>query len=153
MKSTKMILSAALVGLMTTSSAMAEDPAAIEPITLGDSRMTCDALVGEANAMQTILGGAPEGGVFGSERMVDIGTGLAAGGLVHSGAINALGGRAAGAIGFLGRAAKASAKRKEEAAAARKESALRRWYYIVGLYQGKDCDNQPATAPVTTTEE
>ncbi len=153
MTPTKMILSAALVGVMTASSAFAEDPAAIEPIALGDSRMTCDALVGEANAMQTILGGAPEGGVFGNERMVNLGTGLATEGLVRSGAAGALGGRAAGAIGFLGRAAKANAKKKEEAAAARKESALRRWYYIVGLYQGKDCDNQPATAPVTTTEQ
>lgn len=126
-------------------------PEPIQPIQLGDSAKSCEALVTEANAMQTILGGAPEGGVFGSSGAINTASGLAVDGAIRSG----LGGQAAGAIGFLGRAAGAAAKRREEAEAARKEEALKRWYYIVGLYQGRSCDKPqpaPAAAPAVVQE-
>jgi hypothetical protein len=148
MKFSTLVTSTALATMMIAGSAMAQDtPAPIEPISLGDNRLSCDALVVEAKAMQTILGGAPEGGIFGSERAMEVGTSLAMEGAIRSG----LGGRAAGAVGFLGRAAKAAGKRKAEAEAARRQSALRRWYYVVGLYQGKDCDHQPVAAPAVSS--
>ncbi|VAV98463.1 hypothetical protein MNBD_ALPHA06-766 [hydrothermal vent metagenome] len=158
MKLTTMMLSAAIALTYASTSLAADAPAPIEPMALGDNRMSCDALVAEAGNMQSVLGGAPEAGIFGNEQMVDIGSSLAMNGVIRSG----IGGRAAGAVGFLGRAAKAAGKRKAEAEAARKQVAVRRWYYVVGLYQGNDCDNQPAhtsvtvsaeAAPVTTTTE
>ncbi len=158
---------AALAITLSASSAFAGNdlPPPIEPIALGDTRLSCDALVVEAKNMQSVLGGAPQAGVFGNQRVMNVGEGLMREGIARSG----IGGQAGAALGFLGRAAKAAGKRKAEAKAARKKSALRRWYYVVGLYQGKDCDNQPVQAiapasvpapapaqeeaPVTTTSE
>jgi len=122
-------------------------PQPIQPIVLGDTRMDCDQLAAEANIMQTILGGAPEAGVFGGEMAARIGETAISQGLLHSGMASKLGGRAGGAISLLGRAAKDAGKRRAEAEAARKESAQKRWYYIVGLYQGRRCDQVPAPAP------
>jgi len=147
MKIVKLLTTSALIAVIGTAGAMADDNPPVEPISLGDNRMSCDGLVAEAKAMQAILGGAPETGVFGSERAMDVGSSLAMEGAIRSG----LGGRAAGAVGFLGRAAKAASKRKAEAELERKKMALRRWYYMVGLYQGKNCDAQPVAAPVVET--
>ncbi|MDQ7018717.1 MAG: hypothetical protein Q9M33_06085 [Robiginitomaculum sp.] len=119
-------------------------PQPVQPIVLGDTRMNCDQLATEANAMQTILGGAPEAGMFGGEMAARIGETAISQGLLHSGMAGKMGGRAGGAISLLGRAAKDSGKRRAEAEAARKESAQKRWYYIVGLYQGGRCDQAPA---------
>lgn len=146
---TSALASAAILTLVSPLAFAANDdtPLPIQPIQLGDSAKACDALVAEANSMQTILGGAPEGGVFGSQQAINTASGLAVEGALRSG----LGGQAAGAIGFLGRAAGAAAKRREEAEAARKEAALKRWYYIVGLYQGRSCD-KPQPEPVPAPE-
>jgi hypothetical protein len=123
-------------------------PQPVQPVVLGDTRMNCDQLATEATNMQTILGGAPEAGVFGGEMAARIGETAISQGLLHSGMASKLGGRAGGAISLLGRAAKDSGKRRAAAEAARKESAQKRWYYIVGLYQGGRCDQAPA--PVTS---
>lgn len=154
MKRQTTVLASAAFLLLATPLAQARGsklPEPIQPIQLGDSAKSCAALVNEANAMQTILGGAPEGGVFGSANAINTASGLAVDGAIRSG----LGGQAAGAIGFLGRAAGAAAKRREEAKAAQKESALKRWYYIVGLYQGRSCDKpqpEPAVAPAAVQQ-
>ena len=63
-------------------------------------------------------------------------TGLAMEGALRSGAADAIPG--IGAVGGLfGRAARARAEQEE----ARRQIAERRWYYLNGLYQGRDCDN------------
>ncbi|PHS25498.1 MAG: hypothetical protein COA84_07745 [Robiginitomaculum sp.] len=121
-------------------------PQPVQPIVLGDIRMDCDKLAAEASSMQTILGGAPEAGIFGGDMAARIGETAISQGLLHSGMASKLGGRAGGAISLLGRAAKDSGKRRAAAEAARKESAQKRWYYIVGLYQGGRCDQAPAPA-------
>jgi len=125
-------------------------PQPVQPIVLGDTRMDCDQLAAEANIMQTILGGAPEAGVFGGGMALKIGETALSQGILHSGMASKLGGRAGGAISLLGRAAKDSGKRRAAAEAARKESAQKRWYYIVGLYQGGRCDQAPAPTPTET---
>jgi hypothetical protein len=122
-------------------------PQPVQPIVLGDIRMDCDKLAAEASNMQTILGGAPESGVFGGEMAARIGETALSQGILHSGLTSKLGGRAGGAISLLGRAAKDSSKRRAAAEAARKESAQKRWYYIVGLYQGGRCDQAPTPTP------
>ncbi len=119
-------------------------PQPVQPIVLGDARLGCDQLASEANTMQTILGGAPEGGVFGGTMAARIGETAISQGILHSGLASKLGGRAGGAVSLLGQAAKSSGKRRAAAEAARKESAQKRWYYIVGLYQGNRCDQAPA---------
>jgi hypothetical protein len=124
-------------------------PQPVQPIVLGDTRMDCDKLAAEASNMQTILGGAPEAGIFGGDMAARIGGTALSQGLLHSGMASKLGGRAGGAISLLGRAAKDSSKRRAAAEAARKESAQKRWYYIVGLYQGNRCDQAPWPRPST----
>ncbi|PHS27770.1 MAG: hypothetical protein COA85_04755 [Robiginitomaculum sp.] len=126
-------------------------PQPVQPIVLGDTRMSCDQLATEANNMQTILGGAPEAGVFGRGMALNIGETALSQGILHGGMASKLGGRAGGAISLLGRAAKDSGKRRAAAEAARKESAQKRWYYIVGLYQGGRCDQVPAPSPAETS--
>ncbi len=125
-------------------------PEPVQPIVLGDTRMDCDKLAAEASNMQAILGGAPEAGVFGGDMAARIGETAISQGILHSGMASKLGGRAGGAISLLGRAAKDSGKRRAAEEAARKESAQKRWYYIVGLYQGGRCDQAPAPAVATS---
>ena len=50
---------------------------AIQPMQLGDNAKTCAELITEAQAMEQIIGGAPEGGLFSSEQAINASTGLA----------------------------------------------------------------------------
>lgn len=119
----------------------------IEPIGKNDLSMSCNQLADEADKMETIIGSAPAGDVFGNDKVAKIGTDLAtdvATDKARSEALKAgLGSRMAGAIGRLGGLAKSSRKKRANTNKASKQSAQERWYYIAGLYLGKACDLEP----------
>ncbi|WP_425410487.1 hypothetical protein [Hyphococcus sp.] len=119
----------------------ADDVIITQPMKMGDARMTCDQLVEEAGNMELVLGGSPAEGLMDGEQMANIGTGLA-----QQAALRAGGGVAAGAIGQVGGLLGRSSKKRKQEEAMRKAVAEKRWIYIVGLYEGRNCDQQPAAA-------
>lgn len=125
-------LSIAAVCLLASGAAAAQQS---QVILLGDSAMTCPEIVVAANEATDILGGAPEGGVFASEQAINAATGLAMQGALHSGV-----GRAIPGIGAVGGMLGRAAQRRREEEEARQVIAERRWYYLNGLYEGRDCD-------------
>ena len=143
------VVAAVLLGM--TASADAQDS---QVILMGDSAMNCREIIISANEASGILGGVPEAGLFGSEAAVNTMTSIAMEGALRSGAARAIPG--IGAVGGLfGRAA----REREEREAERRSIAERRWYYLNGLYQGRDCDavlrreaEMTASATVTPAE-
>lgn len=124
------VTAAALLGL--ASAAQAQES---QVILMGDTAMTCREIIVAANEQSEILGGVPEAGLFASEAAVNTMTSLAVEGALRSGAARAVPG--IGAVGGLfGRAA----REREEREAERRGIAERRWYYLNGLYQGRDCE-------------
>lgn len=129
----KTVLLSVAIAALAAGTASAQQS---QVILLGDTAMTCSDILISANEASEILGGAPEGGVFGSEYAVNAATSLAMQGALYSGAGRAIPGL--GAVGgMLGRAARARQEQEE----ARRQIAERRWYYLNGLYQGRDCDD------------
>lgn len=125
---------AAFAAFVTVAGADAQMQSQV--ILMGDTSMTCRDVIIAANEQSEILGGVPEAGLFGSEAAINSMTSLAMQGALRSGAADAIPG--IGAVGGLfGRAARARAEQEE----ARRQVAERRWYYLNGLYQGRDCDN------------
>lgn len=119
-------------------------------IQLGDASLTCTQIVEGAGQLAQVLGGAPEGGVFSSEQAIGAATGLAMQGALMSGA-----GRAIPGMGLLGNAMGAMARRDRERREAERLVAQQRWYYLNGLYTGRNCDQQlaeAATQEATTPE-
>jgi len=116
-------------------------------IQLGDANLTCPQIVQGAAEMAQVLGGSPEGGVFGSEEVIGAATGLAMQGAIMSGA-----GRAIPGMGMLGNAVGAMARRDRERREAERLVAQQRWYYLNGLYTGRRCDQQPAGAVAPQAE-
>lgn len=118
-------------------------------IRMGDSALTCANIVMEANAAAETLGGTPEGGLMTGEAAV----GLAQTAAVHTGMASAVPGL--GAVGGLFRKASEARKQKEEEEKALAQS---RWYYLNGLYSGRQCDQVLAAeaassaAPEAATE-
>lgn len=134
---TLMILAA--TGAMATAMPAAAQQGQI--IQLGDASLTCPQIVEGAGQLAQILGGAPEGGVFSSEQAIGAATGLAMQGALMSGA-----GRAIPGMGMLGNAMGAMARRDRERREAERLVAQQRWYYLNGLYTGRNCDQQLAEA-------
>lgn len=134
---TLMIL-AATGALATALPASAQEGQVIQ---LGDASMTCPQIVEGAGHLAQTLGGAPGGGVFGSEQAIGAATGLAMQGALMSGA-----GRAIPGMGLLGNAMGAAARRDRERREAERVVAQQRWYYLNGLYTGRNCDEQLARA-------
>lgn len=133
-----------LMILAATGVLAAAMPAAAQEgqvIQLGDSGMTCPQIVEGAAQLAQALGGAPEGGVFSSEQAIGAATGLAMQGALMSGA-----GRAIPGMGLLGNAMGAMARRDRERREAERLVAQQRWYYLNGLYTGRNCDQQLAQA-------
>ena len=129
-----MTTAAAIAAFVTVAGAEAQMQSQV--ILMGDTSMTCRDVIIAANEQSEILGGVPEAGLFGSEAAINSMTSLAMQGALRSGAADAIPG--IGAVGGLfGRAARARAEQEE----ARRQVAERRWYYLNGLYQGRDCDN------------
>lgn len=130
----KIVPVAALAALVIAAGAQAQNQSQV--ILMGDTGMSCRDVIAAANEQGDILGGVPEAGLFASEAAINSMTGLAMEGALRSGAADAIPG--IGAVGGLfGRAARARAEQEE----ARRQIAERRWYYLNGLYQGRDCDN------------
>lgn len=133
--------------ILTATGALAmAAPAAAQQgqvIQLGDSGMTCPQIVDGASQLAQVLGGAPEGGVFNSEQAINAATSVAMQGALMSGA-----GRAIPGMGLLGNAMGAMARRDRERREAEALVARQRWYYLNGLYTGRNCDQQPAQAAV-----
>ena len=116
-----------------------ELPTLTQPMKMGDARMTCEQIVSESGMMEKILGGSPASGLMDGEQLANVGTSLAMQGAVYAGA-----GRAAGAIGQVGGLLGRSSKKKKEEEALQKAIAEKRWIYMVGLYQGRNCDSVTA---------
>jgi hypothetical protein len=134
-------ISLALIGIAGTAQAQSQ------VIQMGDSALTCPQIVHEASQLADAMGGAPEGGFFSSEQAIQAATGYAAQGALMSGAARAVPG-----IGMLGNALAGAARRDRERREAEAVVARQRWYYLNGLYSGRDCDRilaAAATAPVT----
>lgn len=133
-----------LMILAATGAVVTAMPAAAQQgqiIQLGDTNMTCPQIVEGAGQLAQVLGGAPEGGVFNSEQAIGAATGLAMQGALMSGA-----GRAIPGMGLLGNAMGAMARRDRERREAERLVAQQRWYYLNGLYTGRNCDQQLAEA-------
>ena len=135
----KSILTTAALAMALSSAAMADDKIAIQPMKMGDVRMSCDDLIAEASAMEAVIGGSPAGGLMEDGQAVAMGTSAAQQLAFQAGA-----GRAGGAIGAVGGLLGKRAKAKAEEEAAQKALAEKRWIYVVGLYQGRNCDATPA---------
>lgn len=133
-----------LMILAATGVLSAAMPAAAQEgqiIQLGDASLTCPQIVAGAAQLAQALGGAPEGGVFSSEQAISAATSVAMQGALMSGA-----GRAIPGMGLLGNAMGAMARRDRERREAERLVAQQRWYYLNGLYTGRNCDQQLAQA-------
>jgi hypothetical protein len=141
-----------LMILAATGMLAAATPAAAQEgqiIQLGDAGLTCPQIVEGAGQLAQTLGGAPEGGVFTSEQAISAATSVAMQGAIMSGA-----GRMIPGMGLLGNAMGAMARRDRERREAERLVAQQRWYYLNGLYTGRNCDQQLAqTAVQSATPE
>ena len=141
-----------LMILAATGMLAAATPAAAQEgqiIQLGDAGLTCPQIVEGAGQLAQTLGGAPEGGVFTSEQAISAATSVAMQGAIMSGA-----GRVIPGMGLLGNAMGAMARRDRERREAERLVAQQRWYYLNGLYTGRNCDQQLAqTAVQSATRE
>lgn len=115
-----MILAAAAVAIGAAAQA-ADTVKLTQVMTANDAAMSCDELVSEAGAMEGILGGSPHAGLLAGNT-----TAIAQRTAVMGGA-----GRAAGVIGAVG-GAKTSKKKL-------RMIAEKRWIYLTGLYEGRNC--------------
>lgn len=136
------IFTPALAGFaMMSAAAMAADdnmPELTQPMKLGDQAMSCPSIVNEVASLELRLGGNPAQSMMDGEQMAGIGTGLAQRAAISAGA----GGAAVGAIGKVGGLLGRSSKKKKEHEAQQRAIAEKRWLYMVGLYQGKSCDEK-----------
>lgn len=128
---------AALCVLMATPAA-AQDA---QVIRLGDESLSCEAIVAQADEAVAIMGAAPAGGVLGSSAAVNAATSAAVQTAIVSGA-----GRSIPGIGLAGNMLGAAARRREEQQAAERALAEKRWFYLNGLYQGRNCTAESAAA-------
>lgn len=138
-----------LMILAATGTLAAAGPASAQQgqiIQLGDAALTCPQIVQAAGQLAQTLGGAPEGGVFSSEQAISAATGLAMQGALMSGAGSAIPG-----MGLLGNAMGAMARRDRERREAERLVAQQRWYYLNGLYTGRNCDQVLAQPPVAAS--
>ena len=123
-----MSLGAAAPALAQESAAPPEGP--IEVIRTSDTALTCAAMADEAALLSETMGGEPGGGLFGR-----------LGGVARAGAAMLIPG--AGLV-MAGTDALTAPERDRKAAEA--TAVQHRWYYLNGLYAGRDCMNAPAGA-------
>ena len=131
------ILSAvAAISLGAVAPVLAQEAAAPEPsgpieiIRATDSALTCAAMADEAAQLSESMGGEPDGGLF--SRL---------GGVARAGAGMVIPGAGLVMAGTDALTAPERERREAEAAAVR-----HRWYYLNGLYAGRDCMNAAAAA-------
>lgn len=137
----KTAIAAAIValGLSIAPSAFAQDaPAAEAPrtpavIQASDTSLTCAAMADEAARLSGSMGGDPGGGLF--SRL---------GGVARAGAAMVIPGAGLAIAGADALTAPERERKQAEAA-----TVQHRWYYLNGLYAGRDCMNAPAAAPAS----
>ncbi len=100
------------------------------------SQMSCLEVVDALNAESEVLGGAPERGLISNDQVVNLGTNVGQRLALDSGHGNLSVG-----LGIAGRALGRRERQREAEAAAVREEATRRWYYLSGIYDGRDCDS------------
>ena len=135
----KTVIAAAAIalGLSVAPPAFAQDGPAAEPprtpavIQASDASLTCAAMADEAARLSEAMGAEPGGGLFGR-----------LGGVARAGASMVIPG--AGLV-MAGTDALTAPERERKAAEA--AAAQHRWYYLNGLYAGRDCMNAPAVVP------
>lgn len=127
---------AVALGLCAAPSAFAQDAPAADPartsdvIRASDAALTCAAMADEAARLSETMGAEPGGGLFGR-----------LGGVARAGASMVIPG--AGLVMAGTDALTAPERERKEAEAA---AVQHRWYYLNGLYAGRDCMNAPAVA-------
>jgi hypothetical protein len=135
----KTAIAAAVIalGLGVAPSAFAQDaPAAEAPrtpavIRASDTSLTCAVMADEAARLSESMGGDPGGGLF--SRL---------GGVARAGASMVIPGAGLAIAGADALTAPERERKEAEAAAVQ-----HRWYYLNGLYAGRDCMNAPAVVP------
>ncbi|WBQ11870.1 hypothetical protein L2D00_08405 [Hyphomonadaceae bacterium BL14] len=128
----KQYLAAAGAAIVLAGAASAQEG---QVMRMGDTAMSCQQIVVAATEQTDILGGSPEGGLLGSEYAVGAATALVQQGALMSGA-----GRAIPGLGAVGGMMGRAAQRQREQEEARRAIAEKRWYFLNGLYGGRDCD-------------
>jgi len=128
----KHYLAAAGAAIILAGAASAQEG---QVMLMGDTAMSCQQIIAAATEQTEILGGSPEGGLLGSEYAVGAATALAQQGALMSGA-----GRAIPGLGMVGGMMGRAAQRRREEEEARRAIAEKRWYFLNGLYGGRDCD-------------
>jgi hypothetical protein len=130
------IAAAVALGLCAAPSAFAQDaPAAgpartLEVIRASDAALTCAAMADEAARLSEAMGAEPGGSLFGR-----------LGGVARAGASMVIPGAGLVMAGTDALTAPERERKQAEAAAVQ-----HRWYYLNGLYAGRDCMNAPAVA-------
>lgn len=130
----KLFVKAAFVALIAAPAAAQE--AVIEP---GMATMRCLDVIEEINAASEILGGAPERGLVSTDQAVNLASNIG-----QRLAIDQGHDRLSTGIGLAGRVIRGRSRAREAEAAAQREEATRRWYYLSGVYDARDCDNRIA---------
>lgn len=103
----------------------------IEIIRANDPALTCPAMADEAARLSEAMGGEPDGGLFGR-----------LGGVARAGASMMIPG-----AGLVLAGADAVTAPGRERKAAEAAAIQHRWYYLNGLYAGRDCMTAAAAAP------
>lgn len=135
---------AMVVAALACGAARADAAQTDTPIRMGDTALTCEQIVAEANLSVAVLGAPPAGGSIVAEQAVGAATGLAMQSAILSGSARSVPGLGM-AGGLLGSALRASREQQAARQAAQRDVARQRWHYLNGLYAGRAC-GQPASA-------
>ncbi|HEY0051816.1 MAG TPA: hypothetical protein VGB49_00235 [Caulobacteraceae bacterium] len=117
--------------------AAAADTSIIRP---GDSTMSCPQIVATAQDLLRVLGPSDSGG--NGVEMLGTAANVAVQGAILTGAAAA---SIAPGVGLVSELLTGPARREREQRAAEERLALQRWYYLNGLYEGRECQ-APAAA-------
>ena len=99
------------------------------------TQLACLEVVDALNAQSEILGGAPERGLISNDQAMNLATNIG-----QRLARDAGNSDLATGLGIAGRIAGQAMRSQESQDAAEREAATRRWYYLSGIYDGRDCD-------------
>ena len=124
---------AAIAGTASAQDAQVESAGAV--MRASDAAFTCDQLVAEGLEISNALGANAEGSMFGRF-----------GGVLRTGAALLVPG-----AGLVIAGADAMTQPERDARLAEDIARMNRWYYLSGLYMGRNCAADPARTPAPTT--